>query len=383
MCRQIFLGRLVKIFIGMLIVFTASTVNAEVKPFTGVGKYIMSDFDSQSIAKERARVRAEKNAKDQAGVYLTSFSRAVNFKLTQQEIFAITNNITNVIGDIDYSQEIFNVDNSNKSQVIEWTAKLNANINTNGINDWLERYKQSKDKIINQNENTRKAQDENNKRFHALKKEYDSATSSQEKDRIKKEIEQVDIEFLAIQKLEEGNRFYYNGEYDRAIAAYNEAIELNPNDYDAYNSRACAYDEQGEYDKAIQNYNRAIELNPNDADIYNNRGVAYYNISDIHRAFLDYNQAIKLNPNDPKVYVNRGVAYRKTGDYDKAIADYNQAIKLNPDFVEAYNNRGVVYYDIGDINRAIADFKKAMKINPNYVSAKNNLDFVLAKKAKN
>ncbi len=124
-------------FIGMLIVITASPVNAEVKTFTGVGKYIMSDFDSKPIAKERARVRAEKDAKEKAGVYLTSFARAENSKFTQQEILAITNKIISIV-DVNYRTEIFKLENTDKL-FIRYVATLTANIDTDGINDWLKR----------------------------------------------------------------------------------------------------------------------------------------------------------------------------------------------------------------------------------------------------
>ncbi len=125
-------------FIGMLIMSGGSTVNAEVKPFTGIGKYIMSAFDSQTIAKERARVRAEKDAKDKAGVYLTSFARAVNSKLTQQEILAITNKIISIV-DVNYRMEIFKPENTGEQVIVSYTATLTANIDTDEINDWLKR----------------------------------------------------------------------------------------------------------------------------------------------------------------------------------------------------------------------------------------------------
>ncbi|MEM6503611.1 MAG: tetratricopeptide repeat protein, partial [Cyanobacteria bacterium P01_C01_bin.89] len=50
---------------------------------------------------------------------------------------------------------------------------------------------------------------------------------------------------------------------DAAIASYDRAIELNPNDAIAYNNRGLALSDQGELEAAIASYDRAIELNPN------------------------------------------------------------------------------------------------------------------------
>jgi Flp pilus assembly protein TadD len=42
----------------------------------------------------------------------------------------------------------------------------------------------------------------------------------------------------------------------------------------------------------LADYNQAIQINPNDAEAYNNRGVIYYNLKDYAKALADYNQAI-------------------------------------------------------------------------------------------
>jgi len=63
---------------------------------------------------------------------------------------------------------------------------------------------------------------------------------------------------------------YYNrgvaygrkGEYDRALADLNKAIEINPKYAGAYNNRGKAYGLKGEYDHAIADFSKAIEIDP-------------------------------------------------------------------------------------------------------------------------
>lgn len=55
------------------------------------------------------------------------------------------------------------------------------------------------------------------------------------------------------------------GEYGKAIAEYDKAIDLEPRYALARFNRAYAYGETGEYDKAIADYSKAIELDPSDA----------------------------------------------------------------------------------------------------------------------
>ncbi|MBC6474770.1 MAG: serine protease [Hormoscilla sp. GM102CHS1] len=178
---------------------------------------------------------------------------------------------------------------------------------------------------------------------------------------------------------------YYNrgvdysrqGEYERAIADYNQAIRISPNYAHAYNNRGVIYNNQGEYERAIADYNQAIRINPNYSHAYNNRGLAYNNQGEYERAIADYNQAIRINPNYALAYNNRGVAYNNQGEYERAIASYDRAIQINRNWgsisiTNAYNNRGVAYNNQGEYERAIADYNQAIRINPNYALAYNN-----------
>ena len=64
----------------------------------------------------------------------------------------------------------------------------------------------------------------------------------------------------------------------------------------AYYSRGSAFGERSEYAKAIADYDEAIKLNPTNFDIYISRGLIYEAKGDKDRAIADYSEAIKLNP---------------------------------------------------------------------------------------
>ena len=61
-------------------------VNAEIKSYDGVGEYIMSDFETPDVAKQRAKVYAERNAQEKAGVYIKSYTKTENLQLVDDEI---------------------------------------------------------------------------------------------------------------------------------------------------------------------------------------------------------------------------------------------------------------------------------------------------------
>ncbi|MDR1785728.1 MAG: tetratricopeptide repeat protein, partial [Spirochaetaceae bacterium] len=95
---------------------------------------------------------------------------------------------------------------------------------------------------------------------------------------------------------------------------------------EAYFDRGIAYFYNGDYDKAIADYTQTIRLDPDNVIAYYNRGVAYHDKGDYDKAIADYTQAIKIYPEYAAVHNNRGIAHDNNGEYDKAIADYTQAI---------------------------------------------------------
>jgi lipoprotein NlpI len=100
----------------------------------------------------------------------------------------------------------------------------------------------------------------------------------------------------------------------------------------AYFNRGIAYKNKGDFDRAIADYTQAIQLNPKDAKPHVNRANAYSDKGDFDRAVADYNEAIQLDPKFAFAYLNRGLANLFTGALPKAIADLNQASELDPKF---------------------------------------------------
>ena len=117
-----------------------------------------------------------------------------------------------------------------------------------------------------------------------------------------------------------------------------------------------------QYDKAIADYTRAIELDPKLADAYYNRGVDCGKLKQYDKAIGDYTKAIELDPKSANAYYGRGVAYANLNQFDKAITDYTKAIELDPKSAWAYNKRGETYLKVGKKKEAEADFAKAKKL---------------------
>ncbi len=157
--------------------------------------------------------------------------------------------------------------------------------------------------------------------------------------------------------------YYCRGRILDSIDDLTRAIELGYKPLSrAYMLRGFIYDEQEEYDRAIADFNKAIELENNKSDFYVIRGNAYYEQGLYDRAIADFNKAIELDNNNSVFYVIRGDFYKEQGEYDRAIADYTKAIKLDADSASAYYRRGVVYKEMEQEDKAIADFIRCIEL---------------------
>jgi tetratricopeptide (TPR) repeat protein len=137
----------------------------------------------------------------------------------------------------------------------------------------------------------------------------------------------------------------------------------------AYYDRALTHVRKGDHDLAIADFDKAIELSPEDPRFYYGRG-AFYSAgnaegkADIDRAMADYNQAIALNPQFVQAYISRGIAHGNRFEFDGEIVDETEAIKLKSDSGAAYYNRGIAYENLSDAAKALSDFRMAAKLIP-------------------
>ena len=184
--------------------------------------------------------------------------------------------------------------------------------------------------------------------------------------------------FAALAYISRGFAYNEKGDYDQAIADYDQALLLKPKDAVAYNNRGAAYNEKGDYDQAIADYNQALRFNLRfkpKAGYYNNRGFAYCNRGDAYRKKRNYDQAL--------------------GYYKKANDDFREASVLRRDHATSYLNMGelcddlaALYLTLGKHNdhkrykaKAIEAYDNTVRLCPNYETDFVDRDFAYGGKA--
>lgn len=177
--------------------------------------------------------------------------------------------------------------------------------------------------------------------------------------------------------------FAKNGlnDFIAAIADFDKAVELDPNDLETYIDRGQSKIYSNDFEAAIKDFEFVLSR-----DSLTKQGqfaLSYlaniaYKEAKFKSSIAYYDRLILLSANDPELYFNRASCKGMLRNIQGAIKDYDKAIELKPGYKEAYANRGVEKINLlttkGTITPskeqtkdACADLKKAKQLGDNAV----------------
>jgi tetratricopeptide (TPR) repeat protein len=104
-----------------------------------------------------------------------------------------------------------------------------------------------------------------------------------------------------------GLDLYNQDKIDESLQAYNRALELDPNDYEAWNNKGIDEGLLGKYDDALVSFKNAVAINASYAEAWYNMGVIYDYKKYYATAIQAYKRATQLNPSYQKALVRRNV----------------------------------------------------------------------------
>ncbi|KXK00023.1 MAG: ankyrin repeat-containing protein [Acidobacteria bacterium OLB17] len=133
---------------------------------------------------------------------------------------------------------------------------------------------------------------------------------------------------------------------NEALAAFDKALQLDPQNASAAYYRGQAYSRMDEPANMIASYKQALNLEPNYSPAAFDLGVAYYNAGDYANAAASYETAVKADPQNAQAHANLASTYRQLERYDEANAQYALASeKIKTDTL--YSEWG---YCLGKVN---------------------------------
>jgi Flp pilus assembly protein TadD len=189
-----------------------------------------------------------------------------------------------------------------------------------------------------------------------------------------------------------GLLFLHNPNFaPKAVAYFDRAIALAPDDAHHYTLRGVAWSRMDEPERAAADWAKASALNPEDPEPYFNRGTHLLDRGAITEAIAsleaalerapasgkiqralgmaferqdNLDRAIGLDADDARAYVSRGRVFSRKGDLPQALRDCERAVALAPDLALAHASRGDVLAALGQADAAAEAYRDALDLEP-------------------
>lgn len=218
---------------------------------------------------------------------------------------------------------------------------------------------------------------------------------------------------LAVTAKERGNALYKQKDFEGALAAYDEAIALDPTAVLFHGNKAAVYIEMGDTDKALEICEEAIKIGraqraayEHIAKLYQRMAAAYLKKDDFPSAKemyakaqtehfdkaierkvknlqLEYDKKVRLayiNPELALEHKEKGNAFFREAKYGEAIKEYEEAVKRDPNSAPLRNNLAAALLKVTDFNGAKAQVEKSLELDDKYVKAwakKGDIEFFM------
>ncbi|MBO3462058.1 tetratricopeptide repeat protein [Aetokthonos hydrillicola Thurmond2011] len=187
-----------------------------------------------------------------------------------------------------------------------------------------------------------------------------------------------------------GNELFHKGEYQRAIAKYNELLNINSNYYQAWTNRGYALSGLQEYKQMQQSCSAANIIEPKAVYAWNCQGEALYNLKQYNEAISNFDKAIALDSKDPVFWINKTESLLALKRPDEAVVTVNQAISLlkqntnldNKDLTNrnlsiAFTHKSKAFLQKQEYHQALEANAQALQYDPNYWDAQQSRGIAL------
>jgi len=157
-----------------------------------------------------------------------------------------------------------------------------------------------------------------------------------------------------------------------------EAISLHdirndPADFAAHYNLASMLQVHGNTTGAIAEYQVALSIRPDDATANNALGAALIASGQTDRAVECFRAAVRSSPGYFDARYNLGNALAAAGDFTRAAEHFAAAVHIRPDDADAHANLGSALAELGRFVEAKAEFERALAINPAHALSRENL----------
>ena len=154
-------------------------------------------------------------------------------------------------------------------------------------------------------------------------------------------------------------------DYSQEIRTLEDVAENDPGNPDAWIHLGDVYYRSRQFDRAVEAYANALNLQPARAEVLVKLGNAHFDRGAYEEAIETYSSALSMDPENADVLTDLGIAYRRTGSPGEASKAFKRAAQMDARHVNSRYNLGVVlFHDLNDKEGAIRAWEEFLEIEP-------------------
>jgi len=166
------------------------------------------------------------------------------------------------------------------------------------------------------------------------------------------------------------------GRWQEARKFAQKALEKDNQYPQAHKMLGIVYARSRPFDvqRALAEYQEALRLDPQDAETYRLIGDVYlFLMKKPIDAMAEYNRSLRLKPNDYETNRLLGMCLEQTNQLDQARQRYADAVRIAPQYVPAHMSYGQLALRLDRLADAERAFVEALRLNPALPVARNLL----------
>jgi protein O-mannosyl-transferase len=155
-----------------------------------------------------------------------------------------------------------------------------------------------------------------------------------------------------------------NEDYNSSYSIWGGVLAMVPDDPRALNELGNACRDGGRLAEALALYERAIQVDPENPGPHVNAGLVQFRMGNLSQASEHYHQALSRRPVYPEARLNLGNVLAAEGRSEEALIQYQAALEARPDFVEALMAKANTLAEGGRFEEALQAYSKALSHAP-------------------
>jgi serine/threonine protein kinase len=168
----------------------------------------------------------------------------------------------------------------------------------------------------------------------------------------------------AREKCLEGDQFLKQQQYSQALHAYEDALNLDPLNFHAWNGKGTALYSQGNYKRAYDAYQRATEIDAENPVVWVSAGLALNRLKRFPQSLVHFERALKIDPAYVAAWNGKADAQLDMNMPEEAIESYEMALHHDEQSFQAWNGLGNARSILRDFAGAIEAYERALLANP-------------------